>query len=816
MIGTFKGRFSRDWKLALLWLCMAAATHAQTSFVSNIGTQLWDVSQNGKQSHALSWFQAETFRRDYLLTDGNGTPLDLSATNLVIYWDVMAATNYESAWIASTGVIVNGTSGHIRISATPEESNLQTQYYFGFVRAVQIVGTNEIQRGVLVPQSIQVKFSADSRYYSTHGPLSYSIAAIDVLSNYVDTLLSDTNNAKKTETNTFTASQYFQGDLHLAIDSDIIKTNLTHGLVVGSGSASGGVLIGSGSAGGEGTAVGVETHADSCGAAVGDHANASYDGAAVGRTANATRWGSSLGAYANSESTNSNQNIDCANVAVGAFATTMTGANRQAYGPRVSNDLDHTTRFRWTPYFDEATNIYIRSSFGSGDWIDMFAWLRGIELNIETGTVKATGAQDVFGIKTFRDTLRASEITAPAGTSAGSNLVVHGADSQGSGGSLTVRGGKGNSGSGAPMYIMQSSDNAPIYIQDENSNSIAVIVSNKVTFLQGVDLGGNILSNGTIRGDISGATNPPSAWTNDQTAVVVGGGVTTTTAGNVKSYILGTYLTAAGGTVAALQVNSNIVINEGGTAWYLGGAPGQFFISAEGDFAEDDKGPPLLVLDSTNGSLHLLTAGANYYGGGFGLTGFNPEALNVATSFVRHGADSKIGPLVFGNYEQSQDAILDFEVASTGNRFRLRTRDNDVLELTQPNGYVLTFERSGSTTEINGHGNHFTNIVLDPITPTNAYEDAALSGTNFLITRAMGPFIKITPTNNYQIGLGTDWGTTHGGIIRLLIPSNAYTVTWGPLVSSSWTNIGSATGPWSVILCDKSSVETNADVYRLK
>lgn len=101
-------------------------------------------------------------------------------------------------------------------------------------------------------------------------------------------------------------------------------------------------------------------------------------------------------------------------------------------------------------------------------------------------------------------------------------------------------------------------------------------------------------------------------------------------------------------------------------------------------------------------------------------------------------------------------------------------------------------------------------------TSTNAYEDHALSGTNFLITRAMGPHIKISPTNNYQIGLGPDWGTTHGGIFRLLIPSNSFTVTWTPLVSSTWTNIGAATGPWSVIIGDKSSPETNVDFYRLK
>ncbi len=99
---------------------------------------------------------------------------------------------------------------------------------------------------------------------------------------------------------------------------------------------------------------------------------------------------------------------------------------------------------------------------------------------------------------------------------------------------------------------------------------------------------------------------------------------------------------------------------------------------------------------------------------------------------------------------------------------------------------------------------------------TNKYNAIPLYGTNFVIVGTNGNRFVIYPTNDYQIGFGPEWGTNCDGDCKFIIPSNAYSVVWTPLVSTSSTNIGVGTTPLSVILADHSYGETNWDVYRLK
>jgi len=98
---------------------------------------------------------------------------------------------------------------------------------------------------------------------------------------------------------------------------------------------------------------------------------------------------------------------------------------------------------------------------------------------------------------------------------------------------------------------------------------------------------------------------------------------------------------------------------------------------------------------------------------------------------------------------------------------------------------------------------------------TNAFDYTLVTGTNLVITRAMGPDIRFEPTNDYQIGVASSY-TGKVGRCRIEIPSNSYAVLWTPNLSTEWTNIGTATRPLSVIMLDKSSSEPTWDPYRLK
>ena len=173
---------SSYWKIyAAIFLMLELALHTVCSGqIANTESANWNVSQSSRTAHRTAWRQAETVIRDYTLTTDGSTPLDLSTTNLVILWDVVAYTNIAETWIAATGIVTSGTSGQLRVSLTPEESNLATGYYYGFVKAVLVDGENTVtSRLVTIPQVIEVRYSTDERYTAFRGPLSYQIPTID-------------------------------------------------------------------------------------------------------------------------------------------------------------------------------------------------------------------------------------------------------------------------------------------------------------------------------------------------------------------------------------------------------------------------------------------------------------------------------------------------------------------------------------------------------------------------------------------------------------------------------------------------------------
>lgn len=182
---------SKRWNIftAVFLMLELAMSAAAAEFDFNYGTSVWNVAEATKKAHSIGWFQADSWHKDYIVQDADGNPVDLSATNLLIRYDVVAATNLTETWIASTGLVVSGTSGLFRLSLDPEESNIQTGYYYGLVHACTVSGTNLVDNKLLVKQTIQVLWSTDNRYYAFRGPLTYQLDAWD-FSNLTATITS--------------------------------------------------------------------------------------------------------------------------------------------------------------------------------------------------------------------------------------------------------------------------------------------------------------------------------------------------------------------------------------------------------------------------------------------------------------------------------------------------------------------------------------------------------------------------------------------------------------------------------------------------
>ncbi len=237
-------RTSRSWKHFLLIFLALETCALAVDFDFNYGTQIWNVAEATKQTHAIGWYQADSWHKDYIAQDADGSAVDLGSTNLVITWDVVSATNLQEAWIAETGLVISATSGIFRLSLTPTEANLQTGYYFGFVRASDLSGTNIVRGKLLVKQTIQVLFSSDSRYYTMRGPMTYQIQSGDV-SNLTEAVTEIAENVVAVELADFGDDYYTktQSDSRYMSATQTISASVTNASLV-NGIAGGAQILG--------------------------------------------------------------------------------------------------------------------------------------------------------------------------------------------------------------------------------------------------------------------------------------------------------------------------------------------------------------------------------------------------------------------------------------------------------------------------------------------------------------------------------------------------------------------------------------------
>jgi hypothetical protein len=156
--------------------------------------------------------------------------------------------------------------------------------------------------------------------------------------------------------------------------------------------------------GGGGVAVGYMADGNFDGAAVGNQANGYIAGAVLGHQARGDWYGSSVGGNANAQysgvSAGYYANGSLTNVAVGYYANAQGGSERIAIGHLVTNTVDNSAAIRGNLYLDGATNVMVRSTFGSGAWTPLVGAAGDFKSD---GSVAMTGnlnmgGQDIIGV----------------------------------------------------------------------------------------------------------------------------------------------------------------------------------------------------------------------------------------------------------------------------------------------------------------------------------------------------------------------------------------------------------------------------------
>jgi hypothetical protein len=165
---------SRNYNLVTPLPAPTAYTYATNSvwFMSSAATRTinekWNVEIGPKQKQTIKFFQAESVRLDQRFTR-NGSPLDLSATNTVVIWEINGWDDYTNTYAIAIG---NATNGQLRFELSPGQANLRAGTYRGFIRALVSDGTNLLQNSVLAYQIIDVEWAPDARNYNIVGPLT--------------------------------------------------------------------------------------------------------------------------------------------------------------------------------------------------------------------------------------------------------------------------------------------------------------------------------------------------------------------------------------------------------------------------------------------------------------------------------------------------------------------------------------------------------------------------------------------------------------------------------------------------------------------
>ena len=155
-----------------------ADARAQSTFAPRSWT-FTEFPTNPPVAVAVSWYRTESLVQNHNLRDGS-SPIDLSAGNLVVVYDITAVTNSATTFLSVTGLIVNATGGAFRVEVGPWESNLEPGNYDGWTRILQVVTGTVVNIAVVQRQAIQVLDCTDSRYSTYQAPLTYQINAGDV------------------------------------------------------------------------------------------------------------------------------------------------------------------------------------------------------------------------------------------------------------------------------------------------------------------------------------------------------------------------------------------------------------------------------------------------------------------------------------------------------------------------------------------------------------------------------------------------------------------------------------------------------------
>ncbi|NCC53045.1 MAG: hypothetical protein EOM20_17790 [Spartobacteria bacterium] len=260
-----------------------------------------------------------------------------------------------------------------------------------------IITTSE--RGLMTSNQTAIASETAARIGADAG-LSNTVASLQsdtsfISNNYVrrDGTLSMTGNLDMGGTNILNVGSLigFNGE-------DTAAGNTANGAFTGTAvgymanGRSGGVAVGHNSTGPfSGVAVGKSANGSNGGAVVGNLAQGVNYGSAIGYDADANEYGTAVGIHANGIQTN---------VAIGAYADAQGGSERIAIGHNVTNAVDNSAAIRGNLYLDGATNVMVRSTFGSGGWTPLVGAAGDFKSD---GSVAMTGdlnmgGQNIIGV----------------------------------------------------------------------------------------------------------------------------------------------------------------------------------------------------------------------------------------------------------------------------------------------------------------------------------------------------------------------------------------------------------------------------------
>jgi hypothetical protein len=151
--------------IAILTLLSACCS---TPAVERIITESWDISRTPLVPMNMWFLQAESVQFNLTCTLGTAA-YPLTNDNLIIVWELSKGEDYTNTLAVGTGTVLSATGGVVRLTLTPEQSNLTNGTYNGYVVAAVSDGTNITDRLVLARQKIVIGWSPYGLEYEYAG-----------------------------------------------------------------------------------------------------------------------------------------------------------------------------------------------------------------------------------------------------------------------------------------------------------------------------------------------------------------------------------------------------------------------------------------------------------------------------------------------------------------------------------------------------------------------------------------------------------------------------------------------------------------------